>query len=242
MRSELTDANKPRRRITKSKLAKPLLTSMGSITMLAASTFVLLAVASTGSARPWDWTRADPAAALGRYQACGHQGLGAIGCMLGAGFRPANAASAPAGSNRALQPLVSVATVQDQPADASSSTAAARTGSGSTGHARTGTGAGTGSGSTAGERQHLVTVQPGESTDDVIAACAAAMKTAQTQGAAAMTEVLDECESALQSRCPAVKMPQTQGAAAIQEMEDECAAPRPSASPRPSPSATPHDE
>jgi hypothetical protein len=244
MRSEVTDANKPRRRITKSRLAKPLLTSMGSITMLAASTFVLLAVASTGSAKPWDWTRADPAAALGRYQACGHQGLGAIGCMLGAGFRPANAASAPAGTNRALQPLVSVATVQDQvPASASSSSATARTGSSSTGHARTGTGTGTGSGSTAGEReQHLVTVQPGESTDDVIAACTAAMKTAQTQGAAAMTEVLDECESALQSRCPAVKMPQTQGAAAIQELADECAAPRPSSSPSPNPSATPRDE
>jgi len=229
MRSELADANRPKRRITRSRLAKPLLTSMGSITMVVASTFVLLAVASTGSARPWDWTRADPAAALGRYQACGHQGLGAIGCMLSAGFRPASAAPAPAGSNRALRPLVSVATVQDEaPAAASSSAPGARTGSGSaSGH----------SGSRAS--QHLVTVMPGASTSDVISACTAAMKTALTRGAAAETEVVDECEADLQSRCPAVRMPQAQGAAAIQELEDECAAPR---SPAPSPSATPHDE
>ena len=143
MRSELADANRPKRRITRSRLAKPLLTSMGSFTMLAASTLVLLAVASTGSARPWDWTRADPAAALGRYQACGHQGLGAIGCMLSAGFRPADAAPAPAGGTRVLQPLVSVATVQDQ---APASTPAARTASGSATHA----GAGSSSGSAAG--------------------------------------------------------------------------------------------
>jgi hypothetical protein len=236
MRSELADANRPRRRITRSRLAKPLLTSMGSITMVAASTFVLLAVASTGSARPWDWTRADPAAALGRYQACGHQGLGAIGCMLSAGFRPASAAPAASGTNRALQPLVSVATVADQePAGASSSAGASRSASGSTGgHATTGTGA--------HASQHLVALQPGESTSAVVSACLAAMKTAQTQGAAAMTEVEDECESALQSRCPAVRMPQTQGTTAIQEMEDECAAPRPSASPSPNPSASPRDE
>jgi hypothetical protein len=236
MRSELADANRPKRRITRSRLAKPLLTSMGSITMLAASTFVLLAVASTGSAKPWDWTRADPAAALGRYQACGHQGLGAIGCMLGAGFRPAAAASAPAGSTRALQPLVSVATVPDQASSSTSDPAgASRTTSGSTSPAHTGAHSSSGSGAP----QHLVVVRPGASTSDVINACVAAMKTAQTQGAAAMTEVVDECEADLQSRCPAVRMPQAQGATAIQEMEDECAAPR---SPSPNPSATPHDE
>src|SRR5215472_2493236 len=153
MRSELADANRPKRRITRSRLAKPLLTSMGSVTMLAASTFVLLAVASTGSAKPWDWTRADPAAALGRYQACGHQGLGAIGCMLGAGFRPANAALAPAGSTRALQPLVSVATVQDQ---APGAAPAARTASGSAAHGTSGSG----SAAREHESQHLVTVAP----------------------------------------------------------------------------------
>ena len=186
MRSELADANRPKRRITRSRLAKPLLTSMGSITMLAASTFVLLAVASSGSAA---------------------------------------AASAPAGSTRALQPLVSVATVPDQASSSTSDPAgASRTTSGSTSPAHTGAHSSSGSGAP----QHLVVVRPGASTSDVINACVAAM-----------TEVEDECESALQSRCPAVRMPQTQGTTAIQEMEDECAAPR---SPSPNPSATPHDE
>jgi hypothetical protein len=143
MRSELADGNRPRRRITRSRLAKPLLTSTASITMLAAGTFVLLAVASTGSAKPWDWTRADPSAALGRYQACGHRGPGAIGCMLAAGFRPASAAPPPAGSTRTLQPLVSVATVQDQAtAAASGSAAAARPAAGSTSHVRSTPGSG----------------------------------------------------------------------------------------------------
>src|SRR5262252_3324269 len=102
MALEVAEATRPKRRVTRSRLAKPLLTSMGGITMLAASTFVLLAVASTGSAKPWDWGRADPAAAL---RVCGTQGLGAIGCMLSAGFRPAAATSAQNGS-RGQQPLM----------------------------------------------------------------------------------------------------------------------------------------
>jgi hypothetical protein len=226
MRSELGDANKPKRRITRSRLAKPLLTSMGTITMLAASSFVVLAVSSTGSARPWDWTRADPAAAVSRYQVCGNQGAGTIGCMLSASFRPASAAPAPAGAHRALQPLVSVATVQDQvPADASGSGQATRVTPGSK--------PGGGSGSAAAGAHHLVVLPPGASTDDVLAACMAAMKTAQTQGAAAMKAVEVECEADLQPRCPAVRMPQAQGAAAIQEMANVC---RPPSAPAPSPS------
>src|SRR5262245_48659050 len=83
---------RPKPRITRSRLAKPLLTALGSTSMLAASTFVILAVSSTGSVRPWDWLRADPALAAGRLQVCGHQGAGAIGCLLSGGFRPAAAA------------------------------------------------------------------------------------------------------------------------------------------------------
>lgn len=231
MAPELAEANRPRRRITRSRLAKPLLTSMGTITMLAASSFVLLAVASTGSAKPWDWTRADPAAAL---RVCGHQGLGAIGCMLSAGFHPANAAGAPA-TNRAGQPLMSIATMPDQePTGATGNAQGVKTGSGSTGQSRSGA-------STGAHPQHLVTVPAGATTDDVLTACANAMKTAQTQGAAAMTEVEDECESALQSRCPAVRMPQAQGATAIAEMRDECEPPH-SPAPSPRPSASPWDE
>ena len=49
-----------------------------------------------------------------------------------------------------------------------------------------------------------------------------------------MTEVADECEADLESRCPAARMPQAQGAMAIQELRDECQAPR-----APGPSASP---
>src|SRR5215831_2002603 len=208
MAPEVAEANRPRRRVTRSRLAKPLLTSMGTITMLAASSFVLLAVASTGSANPWDWTRADPAAA---FRACGHQGLGAIGCMLSAGFHPA-AASAQNGSNRSQQPLMSVATVADQvSSDGSSSAQGARTASSSSSHSRSGAATG------AGHPAHLVNVPAGATTQQVLAACAAAMKTAQTQGAAAMNEVADECETDLEGRCPAAKPSPAPAATVVQE-------------------------
>jgi hypothetical protein len=192
--------------------------------MLAASTFVLLAVASTGSARPGDWGRADPAAAV---RLCGPQGLGAIRCMLSGAFRPASAASTPAGAHRALQPLMSVATVPDQVSGDASATGS-RTGSGSKSGGRSSAGT--------SRTQHRVAVPAGATTDDVLAACATAMKTAQTQGAAAMREVADECEADLESRCPTVKTPTASGTMAVQEMRDECEPPR---SPAPSPSGSP---
>lgn len=228
MRSDNDAASKPARRITRSRLAKPLLTSLGTVTMLAASSFVLLAVASTGSAKPWDWTRADPAAALGRYQYCGHQGLGAIGCMLSSGFRPAAAAPATAAVQEPTQPLVSVATVQDQ-APAQQQAQAQGSASGKAGRAAPAASR-HGSAPPATTTHHLVQLQPGESTDDILTACRTAMQAAQ--GTAATTEVTDECVAALQPRCPAVRMPQAQGAAAIDELQAACQpAPSPSASP-----------
>jgi hypothetical protein len=60
---------------------------------------------------------------------------------------------------------------------------------------------------------------------DVYTACQAAMKTAQGQGSAAMTEVENECEADYSSFCkPAIKTPTGQGMTAVQEMEDECTA------------------
>jgi hypothetical protein len=205
-------------RLTRSRLAKPLLTSLGAATMVVASAFVVVAVSSTGSARPWDWTRADPSAAAGRYSACGQQGLGAIGCMLTAAFRPAAASGA---SHKSMRPLLSTATVQDasQPSAQSGRTAAAKPPTAA--HA-----------AAPSAPARRVGVAPTASASDVIAACQAAMRAAQTQGTAAMGQVESECEDALRSRCPvAMATPRTQGAAAIQELEDECAAPRPTASP-----------
>jgi len=226
MGSEIAGAKKPGRRITQSRLAKPLLTSMGTITMLAASTFVLLAVGSTGSARPSDWVRADPAAAV---RLCGHQGLGAIGCMLGGAFRPAMAAPARAGTHAAQQPLVSVATVADQmPAGASSTAPGSRPAASAKPAGRSG------AASAATRGQRLVIVPPGASMDDVLTACATAMQTAQAQGPTAMAAVTGECEADLRSLCPAVRMPRAQGAMAVQELRDEC-------EPVPSPSARPRE-
>jgi hypothetical protein len=193
--------------------------------MLAASTFVLIAASSTGSLKPWDWSRADPSAAGGRYQLCGQQGLGAIGCMLSSAFRPASAvpgAAAPAGSHRAQQPLYSVATVQDMPPATTSGSSQATAAAPSHGSA-----SGSHSG-TSGGWQHMVRLPAHASTSDVVVACQAAMKTAQTQGAAAMTEVEKECEADLAPTCPAAaRATQTPSTAQLQELETECTAPAP---------------
>jgi hypothetical protein len=215
----------------RSLLAKPLLTSLGTITMFAASSFVLLAVASTGSAKPWDWTRADPAAAIGRYQFCGHEGLGAIGCMLSSGFRPAAAAPAQAAVPQDQQPLVSVATVQD-PAPTQETAAAPGSANGTGSSSQASRHGNAGPAPTASATHHLVPLRPGETTTEILAACQAAMQAAQ--GSAATTEVTDECVTALQPRCPGIRMPQAQGVAAVQELQSEC-------EPAPSPSASPDD-
>jgi hypothetical protein len=212
----------------RSKLAKPLLTSLSAVTMLAASSFVLLAVSSTGSAKPWDWTRANPSAALSRYELCGRQGLGAIGCMLSASFHPAAAAEGASGdAHQSQQPLFSVATVADQaPAETPGTRPAAPAPGGAASTHRPNDTAGV---------QHLVKLPPNATMADVLAACRAAMTAAQTQGAATMKEVVTECEADLEPRCPAAMQPPTvQGAAAIQELESECRPPSP-ASPSPFP-------
>jgi hypothetical protein len=115
MKSDNGGARPRQGRAPRSRLAKPLLTSVGVLTLLATSALVVLGVAATGSARPWDWTRADPAAALSRYNLCGGHGVGALGCMLSAGVRPAEAAPGPA-EPPVRQPPETVVTVQDRPA------------------------------------------------------------------------------------------------------------------------------
>src|SRR5215471_1868618 len=166
MRSESNGANGqaraartagPKPRFTRSLIAKPLLTSLGALTMVAAASFVVLGVSSTGSVRPWDWTHADPAAALGRYQVCGQQGLGALGCMLTASVRPASAAGSASGVPRSERPLVSVATVQDPPSQQPAAGQAKPAHSSQTG-------------GRPAASQHLVALPPGADTDDVLAA------------------------------------------------------------------------
>src|SRR5205807_9607143 len=97
-----------------------------------------------GSVRPWDWTRTDPSAAVTRYQVCRPQGLGAVGCMLSASFRPAAAAPAPAAARQTTQPLFSQATVQDP---APSATPGRGTGTGPVGGSTSSSGGSSGAGS-----------------------------------------------------------------------------------------------
>lgn len=235
---DAADVARPRPRAARpmrSRLAKPLLTSLGAATMLAAASFVVLAVSSTGSVRPWDWTRADPAGALSRYQVCGERGLGAVGCMLSAGARPA-AAAEPVASRGSAQPLISVATVPDQaPAG---STARPASGSAPARSAVHGVRPATAPTAVDGT-QHLVRVPAGASSQEVLAACQAAMRTAVPQGATAMREVETECQADLAPHCAAAAAaPPVQGATELQELEDECEAPV-----QPSPGASPgHDD
>jgi hypothetical protein len=135
-------ASNPKPRTVRSRIAKPLLTSLGTTTMLAAGFLVVGAVSATGSVRPWDWTRADPSAAVARYELCRPQGPGAIGCMLSASFRPASAAPATHSANKTLQPLFSQATVQDPAPSAAPASNASRgpaSGTGSTSSSHSGT-------------------------------------------------------------------------------------------------------
>lgn len=118
---EKPQVERPKPRAKRSKLAKPLITSLGAATLVASSAYVILAAAATGSTRPSDWTRVDWSRAVGNYGVCMEQarGFGVVGCMLRMGTRPVLAA-APA-TNRAA-PIYSVAMMPD-PAPTSSSPA-----------------------------------------------------------------------------------------------------------------------
>lgn len=214
MRSEHKAAARPR--AGASRLAQPLLTVLGAATLLAASSFVVLAVASTGSLRPADWRHADLAAAVGRYRVCGQHGLAAVGCLLDAGVRPAAATTAAAGAAR---PLLSVATVQD-PAPARSRSSAP--GPAPASPLRDEPAAGT---------HGILSVPADASAGEALSLCRAAMRTALAQGAAAQDQVGQACQAALTSRCPAAATVQpAAGPALLMELEAACGTP---ASPRP---------
>lgn len=226
--------NKPKPRLTKTKsrIAKPLLTSLGAITLLLSSTFVVVATSSTGSLNPSDWTQANLSGASSRFQFCGKQGVGAIGCMLGSGFASASANGGSAKKAKA-QPLFATATVQDpMPADSPASSAGAKKAGTKSSGARAAHASATG---------RLVHLPSNATQADVLAACQTAMKTAMGQGAAAITEVVDECRDDYSSTCKTqMKTPTTQGMTAITELDDECTAyQRPGPSPSPWPA---HDD
>src|SRR5215467_11440732 len=88
---------RPKPRLTRSRAAKPLLTSLGATTLLVGIVFVVFAVATTGSLRPTDWTGASVSTAEVQYQACSQQaqGLDVVGCMFRLGTRPVLAAGSP---------------------------------------------------------------------------------------------------------------------------------------------------
>lgn len=177
---------RPKPRPTRSRVAKPLLTSLGAATLVGGIAFVVFAAATTGSLRPTDWTGASVPAAQVQYAACSQQaqGLDVVGCMFRMGTRPALAAGAPA-SRRG--PQFSVATIEDTASGTQAGAShAAQAKSGGTA-ARTGA--------------PLVHVAAHPTREEVEAACTSAMRTAQTEGAAEVREVEDECR-ALESEQP----------------------------------------
>lgn len=209
-------AIKPKSRLTRSRLARALLTSIATVTPLATSSSVVVATSSTGSLQPWDWTRVSLSGAASRYQACDHQtgGPGAIWCMLSSGFRPASAAGPHANAYRS-QPVFSLATIQDSAPASQAPTA------------RPGSRPVSARGSTQGvpSGTQLVHVPRNATREDVYTACRTAMKTAQSQGSAAMNEAEAECQSYYGSYCQAATKPlQAQGVAAIHEMGRDCSA------------------
>lgn len=224
-------ASKPKSRLTRSRVAKPLLTSLGTITLLLGSTFVVVATSSTGSLNPSDWRQANLSGASSRFQFCGKQGVGAIGCMLSTGFAPASAASGSIRSAKA-QPLIVTATMQDmQPPAGSSSAGATKAGSRPAGA----------HGGGSWTKASLVHLPSTATRTDVLAACQTAMKTAMSQGAAAAQEVVDECRDDYSSTCKVqMRTPTQQGMTAIKEMDDECSAYQRQGSPSP-PSSWPDD-
>lgn len=125
-----TQAAKPKGRLPRSKVAKPLLTSLATATLLGSACFATIATYTTGSLLPWRWSHADWSVATVRYQVCGRQaqGLGVFSCMLRAGIRPgSSAATTAADAFRQGAPQYSLQTVQDpapaaQPAAPSGST------------------------------------------------------------------------------------------------------------------------
>jgi hypothetical protein len=107
---------KPNPRLTRSKVAKPLLTSLAAATLLAGAAFATVAASSTGSLKPWDWSHASWSGAAIRYQVCTQQkeGLDVFGCMLTSGVRPASVADVPAAAvAHKGAPLTSVVTIHD---------------------------------------------------------------------------------------------------------------------------------
>jgi hypothetical protein len=196
-----------RKSVIKSRVAKPLLTSVGVGTLLCAAVFAIAAVSSTGSTLPWDWTRMDWSVAGNRYTACSQhdQGPATIGCMLGTGTgasRPAVSGSSAAG--QAVAPVYSVATIQDPaPAAAPAAKPAAPKAAARPGTARSVPSAAPAAGQSAAATAHLVTLPANPTRAQVDAACQSALRAAQAQGPAVVSEVQAECAAYRQALPPA---------------------------------------
>jgi len=179
-----------RRSVVRSRVAKPLLLSVGVATLLSAAVFVVAAVSSTGSTLPWDWTRMDWTVAGSRYAACSQHGQGpaALGCMLGASGGQRSAGST-AGASQSVGPVYSVATIQD-PAPAAGPAARPAPKTAARPSAARSVPAAAQSAAVA---QHLVSLPANPTRAQVDAACQSALRAAQSQGPAAVAEVRAEC-------------------------------------------------
>jgi hypothetical protein len=191
---------RPRPRPARSRIAQPLIMSLGVLTFLVSGAYVAMAATATGSARPQDWVRLDWAAVGGHYQLCVQRdGSGALGCLLSASARPV-AASAPAGAVAPrVPPIYSVAVVPVPAAAPAARTPARRAAAAPASHAPAShaVAATTGPPVGAAAPARLVQVPANATHDQIVAACQAATRAAQAQGPAAIQEVQRECAALL---------------------------------------------
>lgn len=114
-------------RPARSRLAQPLIASLGVLTLLAGGSAVARAATASRSARPQDWSRLDWTAVTGRHRLCiEREGPGALGCMLTTGARPVTAADPTSPPAQRDAPIYSIAVIHDSPPPAAAKRPAKR--------------------------------------------------------------------------------------------------------------------
>jgi hypothetical protein len=186
---------RPRPRPARSRIAQPLIISLGVLTFLVSGAYVAMAATATGSARPRDWVRLDWAAVGSHYQLCVQRdGSGALGCMLSASARPVAVAQPTGAVTPRVPPIYSVAVIPAAAAAPVAKAPARRTAAAPASHA---TAATTRPPAGAAAPVRLVQVPANATHDQMVSACQAATRAAQAQGPAAIQQVQRECAALL---------------------------------------------
>ena len=107
----------PKSRPKRSRIAQPLILSLGILTFLASASYVVAAATATGSARPQDWLGVNWTVVGDHSSTCiQQQGAGALGCLLTASSRPLPSPAPAAAATPQSQPYYAVTVITDSPA------------------------------------------------------------------------------------------------------------------------------